>query len=344
MSSSTAKPIPQLLEMLKMLALVEKRLNAPGFSHALKLDYASLSEQQFFLTPAEDSGNSLIFKYKIPSHLTLPHYSSDTNKWTHSPDHATTSLSTLLAILDEVTTWSALVGDMARRRFGVSVNFRTEWAKPAAALIPGQEVLIHTTNSKIGKNLVFLGAKVCDAHSCELIAFGSQVKYLDMGRLNFALSRFGWPMTKLVLTSMIPYDPQEDKANGDQYQLRDLFGSLKITSLDNATFTPQKIHASLGGPLHGGCSAILMELVGSSVAQRELRSSHVKVESMQVDYFSTPAAKSDVDVRVQTLSPAYGDPTNSCNNANTLHIQTQIISRGRVCCQGNLRFATDTTC
>lgn len=273
--ASTRNHVRQLMEMLRVQALLEQKTKTPAFSHALGLNYAQISESQF-VPVKEDSGNFYSFEYTVPSQLRLPSVHSETktltlNNSNSSDDDSTNnnpvSLSTLLAIIDEVTSWSSLIGDSKRRRFGVSINLRAEWAKfpSPSPIFPGQTIRINTTNSKIGKTIGFVRAEICDSKTGERLALGSHIKFLDMGpMMNFLLSF--WPLTKKVLTTLIPYDVEMEKQSKTKYQLPHLFQSLDLTK-DQPTFTPDKIHSSLGGPLHGGCQAVLHELVGSLKAQ-----------------------------------------------------------------------------
>lgn len=365
--SSFAKRTQKLLDTLRLLAVVEKRLEAPGFSHALALNHDKLSPSQF-LPPADGSHHAFTFEYKIPLQLTLPFLSPHSSNVVSS-SHKTTptiSLSTLLAILDDVTSWSTLLGDPKRRRFGVSVNLRAEWAQQASSfqhsglLHPGQTLHISTTNSKIGKNIAFIDAQVFDAQTEDLVAFGSHIKYLDMGKLmNFVLSEQGWPMLERVVTkmnesalatqllrNMLPYEKSQQTIPTDhEYQLLHLFDSIKFqeeSPTTRATFQPEHFHASMGGRLHGGCQAILMELVGSYAAQHELDVPNVMLEAMQIDYLSTPSSRSHVDLIAETLSPNVisQEVPISSNQQKTLSVQTKIITRGKIVSKANLRFSS----
>jgi hypothetical protein len=67
----------------------------------------------------------------------------------------------------------------------------------------------------------------------------------------------------------------------------------------SATFTAKSYHASLGGTIHGGCQGMLMELIGTRTVEQIIfglsnptnttNSTNVRLESISVNYLSTPS-------------------------------------------------------
>ena len=63
----------------------------------------------------------------------------------------------------------------------------------------------------------------------------------------------------------------------------DLFQSFHYTN-SVATFTATKAHASLGGPIHGSCQAMLMEMIATEKLQH-----NYEMDSMSIQYLGAPS-------------------------------------------------------
>jgi acyl-coenzyme A thioesterase PaaI-like protein len=295
----------KLLDLLKVQSRVEK---SPSFSGALGLNHGSISASQVSF---DSDTQNLTFRLPLTQRIRLPRQ-----------EHV--ALSTYLAIIDDVTTWALFMGDPERSRPGVSVSLRGEWAKNGHC--PSEEVVISTSISKIGRNMGFVRAEVRDMATGHPICFASHIKYLPMGAfVDLMLSSYGWNATKLY-TEHVLSSPN----TGDPPPLEDLFESLQFESDNRATFQRSSVHASLGGPLHGGCQAVLMELVASEVAKRELGASAVQLDSMHVEYISAPNSKTiEVDAQVDSKDEAKSSVT----------LRVQLIGGGKTKSEGRLRFS-----
>jgi acyl-coenzyme A thioesterase PaaI-like protein len=293
----------KLLEFLKVQSRIEK---SPSFSGALGLHHESISASQVSF-----DSDQLTLRLPVTQRIRLPRQES-------------VALSTYLAIIDDVTTWALVLGDPERSRPGVSISLRGEWAKNGHR--PSEEVDIITSITKIGRNVGFVRAEVRDAATGHPICFASHIKYLPMGVfVDLMLSSYGWNATMLYAEHII-----SSPNKGDPPPLADLFESLKFVSDNRATFERSSVHASLGGPMHGGCQAVLMELVASEVAKRELGASAVRLDSMHVEYISVPSSKTfEVDVQVNSKDGA----------KSSVALRVQLLGGGKTKSEGTLRFS-----
>jgi acyl-coenzyme A thioesterase PaaI-like protein len=297
----------KLLDFLKVQSRVEK---SPSFSGALGLIHGSVSASQVSF---DSDQQDLTFRLPLTQRIRLPRQES-------------VALSTYLAIIDDVTTWALFMGDPERSRPGVSISLRGEWAKNNGHCT-SEEVDISTSISKIGRNVGFVRAEVRDAATGDPICFASHIKYLPMGALvDLMMSSYGWNATKLY-TEHVLSSPN----TGDPPPLADVFESLQFASGNRATFERSSVHASLGGPIHGGCQAVLMELVAGEVAKRELGASAVRLDSMHVEYISAPTSKTvDVDAQVDSKDEAKSSVT----------LRVQLLGGGKTKSEGTLRFSS----
>jgi acyl-coenzyme A thioesterase PaaI-like protein len=297
----------KLLDFLKVQSHVEK---SPSFSGALGLNHESVSASQVSF---DSDKQNLTFRLPITQRIRLPRQDD------------TVALSTYLAIIDDVTTWALILGDAERSRPGVSISLRGEWAKKNGHY-PSEEVDISASISKIGRNVGFVRAEVRDTATGHPICFASHIKYLPMGAfVDMMMSSYGWNAAKLYTEHFI-----SSPNPGDSPPLADLFESLQFVSDNRATFERSSVHASLGGPIHGGCQAVLMELVASEVAKRELGAAIVRLDSMHVEYISAPSSKTvEVDVQVESKDEAKSSVT----------LRVQLLGGGKTKSEGTLRFS-----
>jgi acyl-coenzyme A thioesterase PaaI-like protein len=306
---SSRQSVQKLLDFLKVGSRLEK---SPSFSGALGLNPESVSASQVAF---DLDKQNLTFRLPLTQRIRLPR-------------QETVALSTYLAIIDDVTTWALILGDPKRSRPGVSLSLRGEWGPSQSGRGPGEEVDIVTTVNKIGRNMGFVRAEVRDAATGPLVCSASHVKYLPMGMLlDLMLSSYGWNATKLYTEHVLspPASP-----TGDPPPLVDLFQSLKFLSDNRASFEPAAIHASLGGPMHGGCQAIVMELAATKVAMRELGVSAVRLDSMHVEYMSAPSSKMvEVDVQIDSKAEA----------SSSVSLRVQLLGGGKLKSEGTLRFS-----
>jgi acyl-coenzyme A thioesterase PaaI-like protein len=282
----------------------------PSFSRALGLNSGAFSANE---NVSFDKEHNLTFRLPLTKRIQLPRLEQPV------------ALSTYLAIIDDVTTWALVLGDLQHSRPGVSVSLRAEWGPAASRHQLGDQVDVVTSVSKIGRNLGFVRAEVRDVTTGDIVCSASHIKYLSLGIVvDFMLSSYGWNTSKFLTDKLMPSSETEAPP------LIDLFDSLKFESDNRATFEPSLVHASSGGPIHGGCQAVLMQMVATRLAQRELGSSSVRLDSIAIDYMASPKAKI-TKIDVQTLPKADGD--------SSVSLRVQLIGGGRLNSDGLLRFS-----
>lgn len=307
---SSRRLVRKLHEFVKMQGRVE---GTPGFSSALGLSHDLLLNSKESVT-ADESGVTLRYQVTVDRLL---------------PKHDEISLSTYLAVIDDVTTWALVLGDEKRSRPGKSISLSL-WAGPSTTINgrrPGDEVDIVTTVQKIGNNIGFCNAQVVDTASQELVCYASHIKYLSMGPLfDLALSSYGWKAAILYTDRFLSPPP------ADEPSLTDLFDSLTFVSDTAATFNVQPVHASLGGPVHGGCQAVLMEMVASQVAKQKLNCEKVALNSIQAEYMSPPRTKSGV-IEIQTEVVSYN------GTRGDIDMRVMMVGDGRIKSEGILSFS-----
>jgi acyl-coenzyme A thioesterase PaaI-like protein len=250
------------------------------------------------------------------------------------PHRSSVSLSTYMAAMDDVTTWALVLGDEKRGRAGVSVALNAEWG-PAAhhhrrrKNLPCDAVDIQATISKIGRNLGFVWAEIKDASTGELLCHGSHIKYLPMGPLmDFMQHINGRKLAIWYADNFLKYHPPVDDR-----PLADLFEpSFQMQSDTRATFQVGREHASLGGPIHGGCQAVLMELAATEALKRTCPTMTATLDSIHVEYLSSPGGK-EVELVVELLPCSDSSPI--------VPVQVSLISKGRTSSTGLLRFTRE---
>jgi hypothetical protein len=132
--------------------------------------------------------------------------------------------------------------------------------------------------------------------------------------------------------------------------LSKLFETLEFVTENRAKCPVTPSHASMGGPIHGGCQAILMELVATRYlhhhqqqAQGEDASSlpPLILHSMDLEYLSKPSP-THVELTAQDLLPHDYSSGNSTINfhkdAAIVPVRVVLESKGRVNSYGVLRF------
>ena len=198
-------------------------------------------------------------------------------------------------------------------------------AERGLRITPKDEVDIVAKVKKIGRNLGFTGAEVRDAGG--VVCCASHIKYLPMGfTTDMALSSYGWNAAILYSEYFLSPKPLHNIPS-----LSEVFDSLTFVSDMKATFEPSPIHASLGGPIHGGCQAILMELVATQVAKRELATNAVELDAIYVEYMSPPSSRT-VELQVNVLPHS---ESSAMTNLNVLLLGED----GRAKSEGILRYS-----
>ena len=135
-------------------------------------------------------------------------------------------------------------------------------------------------------------------------------------------------------------------------KLKDLFESfqlLKDVGDDNdapdgsrnnntlmASFQPTQSHASLGGALHGGCHAVLMERAADAYLMQQQHSSNklpLQLDAMSVEYLASPSAQHEVGLRIAETIPG-------SRNDNDVTLRVQLLDQvdGRTKSEGLLHY------
>lgn len=120
------------------------------------------------------------FPYEIRYHYHIPAALCHEVQSPNSENRLILSTSAVLAIFDELSTYTLLLEDKTSRP-GVSVDLSVDVIQPAFA---GEEVVIVTRSDKIGKILAFSSIEMRrGGKDGDLLARGKHVKYLPMGWL-----------------------------------------------------------------------------------------------------------------------------------------------------------------
>jgi hypothetical protein len=346
-SKSNGRQIQKLVEFLQFYARMEGQ-SPPGYATcALGLSYEHISQNLDNIS--YDEANQTL-KVRFP-------LSAMPKQTPSSADDAVTSrgLSTYLAMMDDVTTWALVLADVKRGRAGKSVSFHAAWNPEYDAALPNYRIIgddstieLSASVKKIGQNIGFVAAQVRNvtdnAARNEMICYGTQIKYLPMGAVaDFALSSLGWEMTKLYSNHILSRrDTVTSKPASDIYHsLQVIYGEDPDPAVV-AKFTPSKEHISLGGPIHGGCQAVLMEMAANAyfktsslMAARDIKES-LRLDSMQVDYMSPPKSKT-VYLKV---FPMINEPSSSLKSKRqSLCVQLLSSDQLKVQSEGLLHFS-----
>jgi acyl-coenzyme A thioesterase PaaI-like protein len=284
----------------------------------LGLTAERLLHQQFALEKQTGSFITLTFRYTLPSRVLLTKFDG------------TIGLSAYLCILDEVTTWALLLAKPRRPRPGVSVSLQAEWG-PAAhlGLFPGSVVDVTATVTKSGKNLGFIRAEVREKETGDLICYASHTKYMPLSKpFDSVLTPLGRLWLKVYSRCLAP-EPTCQTA----FEMCDMFDSLDFVSHTQAHFTAApKHHSALGvGPVHGGCQAILMELVGRQVAMHAMASGMAYLDAIQISYQSAASVHMKLEAEVLSVK---------CNNSVSMRVVLVRRQDGAVVSEGILSFVT----
>ncbi len=197
------------------------------------------------------------------------------------------TLSTYMAIMDDLTTYSLMTVDGGRP--GVSVSMNMEAAGPFLSSV--KRLAITARTRKVGRNLGFTSAEIRDAATNRMICHGSHIKFLPMGFLADYLLQYGWLIIQwwYGLPHFQPPAPQKERLS-----LHEVMSTFDTTT---GSFRVKPYHASLGGPMHGGCQAVLMEMAASAVAESAMPGCYL--QSISIDYLAKPSCPLvDTQVRV----------------------------------------------
>ena len=320
---------------MDFLQFGERTAKKTAFEHALHLSHSRIQPQNLFYT--KDT-KELTYRLKVDPAL-----------YVHKDPSI--SLGTYMSLMDSLTTL-ALVGSSSSTasglRPGVSVQLQAELTASSSESLP-THVDITSKVTKVGRSLAFLRADVRNVDTGKMLCFGSHVKYLPSGSMwmDMGLSRWGWPW---VRSFVLKTRPEPVDSGGDNLR-QVILPHLQHTATGRATFNVKTAHTNAFGGLYvsqnveqainfsshthtqdvgqGGCQAILMELVGETLAKEELKTPHVVLEAMQVMYLSV--GKKQVEIVAETIS----------TDSTSVFMRVLILSGakdGRLVSEGTLRW------
>lgn len=322
--------IHRLMDFVRLQARLEP--NKPIFSHFLGLTVAATDDDCSAPVRTDrfsfNDQQELVFRYRFPDDQRFDQLQ------TNEP-----SLSTYTSILDELTTYAVASAPKKDPRPGISVTMSSQWG-PSARKATLKEVDIVTTITKRGRTLAFMRAEVRDPKDNGVICYHEHVKYLPLGRLfSWILSPFGTWCLNLFLNYLAPYFSKFQKKEANHDYDPNILETYQQTSDTTATFRYGAKHCNPLGGFHGGMHTILMEKLGTVVAQAELQKvmgSHAVTEcqSLSVSYQST--ASRVMELRAHVLDP----PT---TNDPSVRLRIEIVrkntsSRRVVVSEGLLTF------
>uniref|UniRef100_A0A7S4B4H2 Thioesterase domain-containing protein n=1 Tax=Chrysotila carterae TaxID=13221 RepID=A0A7S4B4H2_CHRCT len=165
-------------------------------------------------------------------------------------------LTSLIAIMDETTTWAS-IGLDPNRRPGVSISMDAHLIRPQP--VRAGEVLIFCSSLvKHGRTLGFLECSVEDESGARM-AWGKHVKFLEMGRTwNLLFSDQMFPLTSaMVRFTSGPSRPQPPlhPRLGDVLRLE--AQSVAADGTTTFNFDCGEDHLNELGVMHGACQAVL---------------------------------------------------------------------------------------
>ena len=243
----------------KLIDIFIKDLSPGSFT-----DYLGISSQKF--APVATSTGSITFTFNVPSHLCLQGRSSPY-----------LSTSATMALFDEYSSMCLMMKDRCARG-GVSIVLTADLHNECP---PNSEVTIVTTATKVGKTIGFCDIEMFDKNS-NLLASGSHVKYIDMGkawdvvmhpsRIKHTLAFYESMGSKLQGTALgdkisailgkggsrmsTPLTPPFDKAGK---AFRDFNIEMPSSDQSNAQVHVKPHMCNYFGNLHGGAAAMIAE-------------------------------------------------------------------------------------
>lgn len=148
------KAVNTAMDLVRIMA----RTQNPGFAHMLGVNIHRTEQSRFSWC-----NDTLSMTYRHPFDLFRP------------------SSSNLLALMDEYV-WMGQLVAKPDAPIGVSLNLRLQWANPSKPIDPNlKELDIRNTMAHMGRSTVISHTDFIDPASNELVAFGSQVKYVANG-------------------------------------------------------------------------------------------------------------------------------------------------------------------
>lgn len=309
--------VRKALDVLKIFHQVER---TPGFGATLGFSFVHLRPQD---VSCEDGNKSLTVRMPLTDSLLWKNSNVTVTKGKDEPA-AVGMLSTFAAIIDESTTVALVT---AGARPGVSVVLSMEAVSESALydLRAGDTVEIASTVLRSGRNLGFTKAEIRLASTGQVLCTGSHVKFLNNLPFwgNFLFSSWGWPLFKAACDCFLKA-PSSTTATTTK-TLVEHFATLESDDGGKtANFSGSPALASLGGPIHGGAQAILLERAAETALSLL---SDWKLDSMQVEYQSAPNLQPKI--KIATL----------VEERNKIVIRSELWSRGKLNSTGIFRYS-----
>jgi len=288
--------IQTIYETIEFVSKVEESQRQGGkFSKSFQTIHQLLHDKsKTDLSVPPDDANAISFRYTIPKEICM---SAKTGRDLFSE----VTLSALLSLFDEVTSWLIMSVDR-RKRGGVSVALGCHLADTHVAMPEAGDVVeILAKVDKIGRNLGFASFEARRVDTGQRICIGYHTKFLPMGWLfETAMGPYLYPITRAA----VMHFSSEKAENGEGQSLSDLLkigvindnGTSDSTSSSSKyTFNITDDHWNAVGTLHGGCQAMIYEEVGRRIMQAECSANSLSaadnnllhLESIHIDYLTT---------------------------------------------------------
>lgn len=200
--------------------------------------------------------NKTTFKYKIPAYLC--------RKGVNNESYLSTSAT--IALFDEFSSLSTIINDK-NSRSGVSIVLTAENYTNS---LPNTNVFIVSKSLKIGKTIGFSEIQMFDENN-NLVASGSHIKFLDMGKIwdllmqpttfPFIVNLLDSSFIKKILLSqgIYHYPPKEQLCDVNQVgSIYPLFNHKQIDS-NSYNLTVQPHFMNPNKTFHGGAVAMSAE-------------------------------------------------------------------------------------
>lgn len=272
----------RLSRLLQLMSASERArfLSRRSFSHQLQIKHGQIGSYTSF------DDNQLVFEYEVPERVCTGMTSMGT----------TLPLTSLLAIVDETTTWAS-IGLDPRRRPGVSVCLSAQMIR-RQHVAPGETLFFRSQLLKLGKTIGFLECEVASATG--VIASCTHIKYLEMGRAwDLMMGSPLFPLTRTLLVS-----PTSQAAPALAPTVGDL---LVLTSLPKAgedghafMFDCNADNMNELGVLHGGCQSMMHGTACEAAAIADGASS-LLLHDAHIHYFSA-GTRGRIEARVTRLA------------------------------------------
>jgi acyl-coenzyme A thioesterase PaaI-like protein len=322
-ATDVKKSIPVLLDFLRLQNRLEEFQGKHGFGDFLGLTVSEETHNNSYYTDRhsgsvckvdlwwEETGISpyqpaLVYRYHLPDCLKFLNVNNENGGTLASND---IQLSTYMSILDEVSTWSMILGTFPHPRPGVSVNMSAEWTCTNKSTHPQKSVDVVTTLTKTGQNIGFLRCDVRDPETSQVLCQFQHTKYLNPDWLFRLLLA---PPVRWVLEQasqhLFPYLLNlRTRKQKEMHDNQNILDSFEIIDSSTATFQVRSHHTNGFGGLHGGVQAILMENLGRAVVKQHIpNAKHIKCKRISVSYQSSASRRIRLGAFVVQSQPAEG--------------------------------------